>query len=179
MISATSRFAAVFIIGAVLIGASFYFAFSNFNNRPLRTEVDDQPQQKVTTETYDGEYLSFQYSSEYAVNARVSPADKRVYLIDVQRVGQNSAEVLPMRIQVLPKQTKIACDSLGGSAGTPLPVGLSKVQPCLIPGMYGGNGMGLRLEMPRESVSVIFFADRYDEYTEMVNALLSTVTWKQ
>jgi hypothetical protein len=179
MIAAGYRLGAVFITGAVIAGGAFYFAFINFNHQQLPGEKKEET--KVTSQTFTDETITFQYPSSMVVEASYSAADKRVKLIDVKAPGQSVTDPLPLRIEILPKQTKIACDKLGGTAGNPIAVGVSNVQPCLIPNGSNDEGTTLRIEITRENFTALFLSDRYDtsSIAAVVNGVLGTVSWNK
>lgn len=174
MVSAFTRFLVVFIMGALLAGAAFYVVFTKDN-----TDQDIQKKTVVTTQQFEYDKFGFEYPSAMKVNARVSPVDKRVYLIDVMAPGATEDDASVLRIQVIPKQTKVACDSLGGYAGNPLALGTINVQPCILQYVFNNEGTGLRIEIPRESYTVLIFSDRYDIDAPDADAILSTWTWKE
>lgn len=178
MISATSRFSAVFIVGALIAGGAFYFAYINFNH--LQLPGEEKKETKVVAENYADATINFQYPSSMTINAHASPADSRVQLIDVQAPGQKATDPIPLRIEILPKQTKVACDKLGGTAGNPIAVGITNVQPCFIPNT-SNEGTTLRIEVTRENFSALFLSERYDiaAIADEVNGILATVTWNK
>ncbi|MCW1930415.1 MAG: hypothetical protein KIH62_003795 [Candidatus Kerfeldbacteria bacterium] len=179
MIPAAYRFIAVFITGAVIAGGAFYFSFVNFNGEQLPGETKEEA--VVTSQTFSNETITFQYPSVVGVESKLSAIDTRVTLIDVKVPGQAVSEPLPLRIQILPKQTKVACDKLKGVAGNPIAVGVTNVQPCMIPNGTADEGTTLRIEITRENFTALFLSDRYDVPTisNIVNGILATVTWNK
>lgn len=174
MVSAFTRFFVVILMGVALSGGAFYFVFTKDT-----ASENIQKEPVSTAQLFDYEKFTFQYPSTMNVDARVSPVDKRVYLIDVAAVGATQEEASILRIQVVPKQTKVACDSLGGYAGNPVAVGTVNVQPCVLQNVFNDEGTGLRIEIPRDEFTVLIFSDRYDFYGADADAILRTWAWKE
>lgn len=173
MVSAFTRFFVVVLMGVALSGGAFYFVFTK------DTAPENIKKEPISTvQLFDYEKFSFQHSNTMSLDARVSPVDTRVYLIDVQAAGATEDDASVLRIQVVPKQTKAACDSLGGYAGNPVAVGTVNVQPCVLQKVFNDEGTGLRIEIPRDEFTVLIFSDRYDFYAADADAILRTWTWK-